>query len=103
MQEPTSSLVLNDKTHTLTLATPSTEPALRLVLRGKAHTLTLSTPVAMGSIVRDYNPLINKPAINHVTLQGDLTWTDLGLPAYEEISGVPTEPLTKEDLDIILV
>jgi len=73
-------------------------PDYNSVRSGNYHTLTLTTPVAQGKEPGDYDKLYNKPKINGVELQGDLSFEDLGLP---DLSNVPTEPLSKADLDEI--
>lgn len=40
-----------------------------------------------GSGTSDYDMLSNQPKINNVTLVGNLTWQDLGLPDFE--TGLP--------------
>lgn len=63
------------------------------------HTLTLTTPVAIGGgEPGDYDGLTNKPTINGVTLQGNLTWQDLGLPDYGDI---PRQSLSNAELEEI--
>lgn len=67
------------------------------------HILTLTTPVAIGGgggtgEPGDYDGLTNKPTINGVTLQGNLTWQDLGLPDYGDI---PRQPLSNAELEEI--
>lgn len=70
------------------------------VRSGNMFTLTLATPVATGGKEPgDYDGLENKPSINGVVLSGNLTLEDLGIP---DLSNVPTEPLSNEDLDEIL-
>lgn len=93
----------NDSDSTLTLTMPSSNnngQSIRLTRSKNYHTLTLTTPVAVGggSEPGDYDGLINKPTINGVTLQGNLSWQDLGLPEYEDI---PKQPLNNEELEEI--
>lgn len=47
----------------------------------------------------DYNLLSNKPQINGITLVGNLTSQDLGLPSAESY---PYEPLSVEDLEALI-
>ena len=70
------------------------------VRSGNYHTLTLVTPVATGKEPGDYNRLYNKPRINGIELQGNVTLEDLGLP--EDIGNAPTQPLSDDDLDSLL-
>lgn len=76
--------------------------SIRLTRSKNYHTLTLTTPVAMGgggsTEPGDYDGLINKPSINGVVLQGNLSWNDLGLPDYGDI---PRQPLTTVELEEI--
>lgn len=93
----------SENDHALTLTIPSSddnEQTIKLTRNKNYHTLTLTTPVAVGggSEPGDYDGLINKPKINGVTLQGNLTWKDLGLPEYEDI---PMYPLSNEELEEI--
>ena len=74
-------------------------PDTHSVKSGNYHTLTLTTPVAQGKEPGDYNKLENKPKINGVTLIGDISFTDLGLP---DLNNVPDAPLTNNDLDDIV-
>ena len=46
------------------------------------HVLTLATPVAVGSGTGDYDDLINKPRINDVELQGNVSLEDLGIQEF---------------------
>ena len=68
--------------------------------RGNIFILTLATPVVNkpGSPV-DYNDLINKPKINGVELDGEVTLEDLGV---QPAGNYPDEPLTAEDVDEII-
>jgi len=67
------------------------------------HVLTLATPVAVGSGTTDYNDLTNKPSINDVTLEGNVSFADLGLQEF--IDSITTvyrykgNVATVEDLD----
>lgn len=78
------------------------DQSIRLVRSKNYHTLTLTTPVAIGgggsSEPGDYDGLTNKPSINGVILQGNLTWRDLGLPDYGDI---PKQPLSNAELNEI--
>lgn len=91
------SIARSDNAHTLTLA-PSTDPVIQIKRSKNYHTLTLATPIAINKEVGDYDGLINKPSINGVILQGNLTWQDLGLPEPGDCS---MEPLTTQELDEI--
>ena len=75
------------------------DPDIHSVRSGNYHTLTITTPVAMGKEPGDYENLTNKPRINGVELSGDLTLEDIGIP---DLSDVPTEALSNNDLDDIL-
>ena len=72
------------------------DPDIHSVRSGNYHTLTITTPVAMGKEPTDYNNLNNKPKINGVELVGDLSLEDIGIP---DMSDVPTQPLSRRDLD----
>ena len=74
-------------------------PDIHSVRSGNYHTLTITTPVAMGKEPTDYNVLTNKPSINGVTLVGNVSLEDIGIP---DLSKVPEEPLSNEDLDNII-
>lgn len=60
---------------------------IELELQGNSEEINLQ--MGDGSSCTNYNSLANKPAINHVTLIGDKSWEELGLPATEwgEIEG----------------
>lgn len=70
------------------------------VLNGNVHTVTLVTPlVKEPSSSTDYNDLTNKPTINGVELEGDISLEMLGIqPAGDYAS----EPLTPEDVDELI-
>ena len=78
------------------------------VRSGNTFTLTLTTPVPEkeGKEPGDYNGLSNKPQINGVELIGNLQWTDLGVPDLTQlpsnISEIPTNPLSNNDLDELI-
>ena len=85
---------LRESRFTLEIESPQ-----ELVLRQQEESkfnLVLATPIA----ISDYENLINKPQINSVTLSGNLSFQDLGFP---DPSLIPTEPLSNEDLDDILI
>ena len=63
----------------LTIAPPVTEQQ-NIQKKEVRHLLTLATPVATGT--KDYNVLINKPSINDVVLQGNLSLSDLGIQDF---------------------
>lgn len=76
------------------------DPDIYSVRSGNLFTLTLTTPVPEGGKEPgDYEGLINKPKINHVELSGDLSLQDIGIP---DLSNVPTQPLSNEELDEII-
>jgi len=64
----------------LTIAPPVTEQQ-NVQKKEVRHLLTLATPVATGT--KDYNVLINKPSINDVVLQGNLSLADLGIQNFD--------------------
>ena len=69
-----------------------------------ADNSTLAIAIALmkkieGQLATDYNALKNKPKINGQELGSDTTLDDIGVP--DDISDVPTEPLTEEDIDWI--
>ena len=70
------------------------------VRSGNMFTLTLTTPAPEkeGKEPGDYEGLTNKPKINGVELVGDLSLQDIGIP---DLSNVPTQPLSNEELDEI--
>ena len=72
----------------------------RSVRSGNYHTLTLTTPLVYDSKEpSDYNSLLNKPRINGVELEGDISPEDIGLqPAGDYAS----TPLTPEDVDQLI-
>lgn len=90
-------LARSENSHTISIA-PQEEQVIQLTRSKNYHRLTLETPVAVGGEPGDYDGLINKPSINGVILQGNLTWKDLGLPEYEDI---PMQPLSNEELEEI--
>lgn len=70
-----------------------------------ADNSTLAIAIALmkkieGQLANDYNALKNKPKINGKELDSDTTLDDIGVP--EDISDVPTEPLTEEDINWII-
>ena len=71
------------------------------VRSGNMFTLTLTTPAPEkeGKEPGDYNGLTNKPSINGVELVGNLMLEDIGIP---NLSDVPKEPITNEELDDLL-
>lgn len=69
------------------------------VRSGNYHTLTIVTPVAQGGGTKDYNVLINKPAINDIELVGNMSLADLGIASADE---VPKAPLSQAELDDIV-
>ena len=74
-------------------------PDNHCVRSGNQFTLTLTTPIVHdGKEPGDYNKLSNKPRINNVELEGNLSFSDLGLP---DLSSVPTQPLSQDELDEI--
>lgn len=76
------------------------DPDVHSARSGNMFTLTLVTPAPEkeGKEPGDYNGLTNKPRINGVELIGDLSLEDIGIP---DLSNVPTQPLTREELDEI--
>ena len=70
------------------------------VLNGNVHTLTLVTPIVKEpSSSTDYNDLKNKPVINGVELNGELSLEDLGI---QKAGDYASEPLTPEDVDELI-
>lgn len=70
------------------------------VVNGNYHTLTLATPIVRdGSGTTDYNQLTNKPSIEGVVLEGDLTLDDIGA---QPIGNYPNSPLSDEDLENLI-
>lgn len=76
------------------------DPDIHSVRAGNMFTLTLATPAPEkeGKEPGDYNGLENKPRINGVELVGDVSLEELGIP---DLSNVPTQPLSNEELDEI--
>ena len=71
------------------------------VRSGNTFTLTLTTPVPEkeGKEPGDYDGLTNKPRINGVELVGDVSLEAIGIP---DLSNVPKESLSNDDLDEII-
>ena len=79
--------------HTLTLGG---KPIYTITLRDESHhSLELETPVA----IVYYDEIHNKPTINGVEINGDLTLEDLGLPDFSDAA---LQPLTIDELEEIL-
>lgn len=76
------------------------DPDVHSVRSGNMFTLTLVTPAPEkeGSGTNNYDDLTNKPRINGVELVGDLSLEDIGIP---DLSNVPTQTLSNEELDEI--
>ncbi len=68
----------------------------------------LSIPTQMMPGTNNYNDLSNKPKLNGVTLRGDMSFDDVGIPhAYSQLSDKPSlngheieGKMTLEDLGI---
>ena len=84
------------------------EADVHSVRSGNTFTLTLTTPVPEkeGKEPGDYEGLINKPRIDGIEIIGNMQWTDFGIPDLtqlpEDISEIPTNPLSDEDLDELI-
>lgn len=69
------------------------DPDITSVRSGNPHTLTLATPIVRDGGTLDYNDLINKPRINGIELDHDISLESLGLP---------DGPLTADDIDELI-
>lgn len=69
------------------------------VLNGNYHTLTLATPIVRDGGTFDYDELTNKPTINGVEINGELSLEELGI---QPAGNYPNSPLTDEDLEELL-
>ena len=64
-------------------------------------TLTMATPVVVDETggTKDYNELENKPVLNGIALQGEVSLEDIGV---QPAGSYPSKPLTPEDIDEII-
>lgn len=69
------------------------------IVNGNMHTLTLATPIVRDGGTVDYDQLTNKPIINGVTVQGELSLEELGV---QPAGNYPNAPLTDEDIERII-
>ena len=71
------------------------DPDIHSVRSGNMFTLTLATPAPEkeGGGSMDYHDLINKPTLNGVPIDGDLTTEDLG---------ILNKPFSADDIDAII-
>ena len=70
------------------------------VINDNYHTLTLAIPIVRdGSGTTDYRQLINKPSLEGVVLDGDLTLEDVGAQPQ---GNYPNSPLSDEDLEELI-
>lgn len=69
------------------------DPDITSVRSGNPHTLTLATPIVHDGGTMDYNNLTNKPRINGIVLEHEITLDELGLPEG---------PLTADDIDELI-
>jgi len=70
-----------------------------LTLNEDRYDVTLTTPIVSDGETGDYNKLINKPRINDVTLEGNMSLERLGI---QPAGNYPNSPLTDEDLEELI-
>jgi hypothetical protein len=91
--------VINGNMHTLTLS--KTNNHTITLSKPDEHTLTLATPIVVDGETADYNQLVNKPRINNVILQGNISLETLGIDLSGYWQKSELIPMTAEDIDII--